>query len=892
MKKVLFLLPAIITALFASSCLQANYEGRLQNYIPSPASDISGTFSIDDNDGRDMLIITLNGGTFQEKLESGYFVLQQGTSVINLNVPLRDSDNRVIFSFDLTEALTKNNYSFLVKKEAIKDSASKISMQAVKGGIWTIVQNIEGIFGRSVIYGITYGNGRFAAVADEGKMAYSGDGLTWTAIRPGYGVMQSSFTNTIRGITYGDNKFIAVGYDSRMAASDNGINWNGWSESMFDGQSILCITYGGGRFVAAGDNGRMIYMQDGGNWTNVQDSRFGEKSILALTYGNPNGINVYVAAGQDGQLAWSNDAVSWNYADSQFSGLNIFGLAYGNNCFVAGGDQGRISRSLNGSDWNLVPVNAFDSNGIQSIAFGSGVFIAAGHNGKMLKSSDGETWTIIESGEQDNQNQFSSRWQIQTAAYGGGKFVAAGQDYFQELNSRIVLSYQPPEVVKAPQNIDSSPFNCNAGDNKITITLSGGKFADSLPVNSFSVLSGIGSGGFAEGALNGSIIERGDERIIIRMTNPAPSNGTGQQIRASSAAFAQQFSSVNLSISCEKMYRWVEASSNPFGTSNISAIAHNGSNVYIAVGAGKIARSGDGISWTEIPDISNQWSNSNNYIFFKDITYGGGKFAAVGYWAENADNDNRGWGVTAVSSDNGATWTITDKILTLLAESISPQVYAVTHDGDNPGIFFAAGQWGRLAYSTDGINWTSVQIPFNYLSDPFYYEDILALAYDGTHLIAGSTGGKIFYSTDKGLTWTWIADELLGYNFDITAFCYGSGTIIAAGTGGNMKTIPASSINFDTGSLWQGVDSKFADSGILSVAYNGSRFVAAGHNGKMSESADGSSWTAILPGSQPEQTKFSEREQISCIYWDGNKFIAGGNEYDHFNNKSKLIYSE
>ncbi|GHV94999.1 hypothetical protein AGMMS50293_13190 [Spirochaetia bacterium] len=56
------------------------------------------------------------------------------------------------------------------------------------------------------IYSIAYGNGKFVAVGERGKMAYSPDGISWTA------VTTSIFdTNRIYGIAYGGGKFVAVG---------------------------------------------------------------------------------------------------------------------------------------------------------------------------------------------------------------------------------------------------------------------------------------------------------------------------------------------------------------------------------------------------------------------------------------------------------------------------------------------------------------------------------------------------------------------------------------------------------------------------------------------------------------------------------------------------------
>ena len=892
----------LLGAFFFSACFQAIYEDTPLDYIPPAVSDISVDFSAPT--GSDMIIATIYGATFLEIISASQFSLYQGSIGIPLNVPQRDSDTRVIFSFDSGSGngLGGSGYRLIVRKEALKGAASRMTAQPVKSGVWTSASGIDGIFSRSVIWDIGYGSGKFVAVADEGKMAYSDDGIDWTAIRPGYNSMQSQFNDTIRGIAWGDGQFVAVGYGARMASSDNGINWNGWTESMFSGQSILSITYGGGRFVAGSDNGKIIYKQDSGNWTGVHDSGFGDKSILALCWGNIGGNSLYVSAGQYGHIPISGDAVNWDGSiDSKFGAENnnIYGLACGNNCYVAVGDGGKISYSPNGWEWQLIaPVsgnNPFDSKSIQSVSFGSGIFVAAGIDGKMAKSSDGQNWTLINSGAAGNQ--FATGWLIQTVGYGGGKFAAAGHQYSQDGNSRIALGYQAPEIIAAPSDLVSDPFNIRAGDNRLIITLSSGKFADFVSLGNFTV---IGSGGIAAGDLDGrgSIIERSEQRIVIRLNESAPTSGSGQRIETAAAAFALM--PLRMTVQADKIYIWKIANSNPFADSTISAIAHNNvtgsGSRYVAVGGGKIALSNDGKEWRESPD-KGKWANPDDFVLFHDVAYGNGRFVAVGYWVYGGDpgdinGEKYGWGVAAYSSDSGETWTINDKILTSSSEDFSPRVFTIAHNGlaGANSRFIAGGRWGRSAYSTDGSAWTPV------LLAPFDYEDVLDIVYGDGKFVAVGTNGKTAWSGDNGSGWTWAANSLLGDFVDIKTICYGNDNFVAAGNDGKMKVVAKGDIATATGdnggNLWQGVDSKFAYSGILSVAHNGSRFIAAGHNGRMSESADGINWMPISTGQGAGQNQFNSGEQINNIIWDGGKFIAGGNAYSDNGNNSKLIYGE
>jgi hypothetical protein len=95
----------------------------------------------------------------------------------------------------------------------------------------------------------------------------------------------------------------------------------------------------------------------------------------------------------------------------------------------------------------------------------------------------------------------------------------------------------------------------------------------------------------------------------------------------------------------------------------------------------------------------------------------------------------------------------------------------------------------------------------------------------------------------------------------------------------------------DGGDNWQGVDSKFGDSGILALASGGGKIIAAGHDGKMSESANGSAWTALAAGPGFGQSGFTGDEQIACIVYGGGKFVTGGNAYSNKGNASRIAYS-
>jgi hypothetical protein len=151
-----------------------------------------------------------------------------------------------------------------------------ITWNSISGGTGNnpVIDPGQSTFGENPINSITYDNGIFIAGGGFGRMAWSDNGITWNAIPGGTGIPvtpgQSTFGRAyISGITYGNGRFVAVGEGGRMAWSNDGITWTaipggtGMNPVIDPGQSrfgenrINGITYGNGRFIAVGNQGRM-----------------------------------------------------------------------------------------------------------------------------------------------------------------------------------------------------------------------------------------------------------------------------------------------------------------------------------------------------------------------------------------------------------------------------------------------------------------------------------------------------------------------------------------------------------------------------------------------------------------------------------------------------------
>jgi len=108
-------------------------------------------------------------------------------------------------------------------------------------------------FGTSTILSMKLCNGKMFIVGADGKMAYSSNGLSWTAVE------DTSFGGTIiRDIAYGNGKYVAVGDGGKTAVSEDGIGWVQQANT-FAGTDIRSVAYGNGNFVAVGAGGKIAY---------------------------------------------------------------------------------------------------------------------------------------------------------------------------------------------------------------------------------------------------------------------------------------------------------------------------------------------------------------------------------------------------------------------------------------------------------------------------------------------------------------------------------------------------------------------------------------------------------------------------------------------------------
>jgi photosystem II stability/assembly factor-like uncharacterized protein len=158
--------------------------------------------------------------------------------------------------------------------------------------------------GGNDLHDVTYGNGLFVAVGQNGTILTSPDGARWTA-------RASGADNFLSGVTYGNGLFVAVGVAVRsssswlsgwlpgptMLTSPDGVTWT--EQTSPTNNELKDVTYGNGLFVAVGEDGTILTSRDGVDWTEQISPT--NNSFLSVTYGNGR----FVAVGIYGTILTS-----------------------------------------------------------------------------------------------------------------------------------------------------------------------------------------------------------------------------------------------------------------------------------------------------------------------------------------------------------------------------------------------------------------------------------------------------------------------------------------------------------------------------------------------------------------------------------------------------------
>ena len=164
--------------------------------------------------------------------------------------------------------------------------AFQISAYSKDGINWTKITLPSSTNYNDAVYyeDIAYGNGKYVAVGDR-AISYSEDGINWTKAS-----VPTTEERKCVSVTYGNGRFVAVaseGNDRTVRYSEDGINWK--TNSVPNNGVWKCVHYENGRFIMVGNGTGIAISTDGINWVrNV--------SSLTTLKGDDITLEVFISA--------------------------------------------------------------------------------------------------------------------------------------------------------------------------------------------------------------------------------------------------------------------------------------------------------------------------------------------------------------------------------------------------------------------------------------------------------------------------------------------------------------------------------------------------------------------------------------------------------------------
>lgn len=533
-----------------------------------------------------------------------------------------------------------------------------------------------------------------------------------------------------------------------------------WRFPKPQGSRLYAIAYNNGRYVATGKAGNIITSTDGQHWVSSTVAQDADLRVLAA------GNGIFVTAGRFNDfLTYANQNRLSGHQQQQ-----SYNLLY---------NAGVMLVSSNGTDW-LVG-KGLDNDWLQDIAFGNGIFVAVGtYDGPFCYvSTDGLSWNGVEAG--DNR-----AYQVK---FGNGRFLgqASGMIFYSTDGYHWTPTSAAPgnllafgngrffasDGISVYESVDGMAWT-HVGAAVYApywgFTGGAGKFVAKLYIPFGQV--GVSTDGATwlpvdtgtrqeiEGVayVNGEFLAVGEAGTITRSSNGLNwtpdevankvdfygiTHGEGLHVVAGDAG--------TILISSNAV-DWTRAVT-PFSR-NLHAVAYGGDKFVAGGRGGALMSSDDGITWME--------RNSHTDKYVERIAWANGLWVAV---TEQGD---------ITTSPNGVDWTATST------------GYPIT---DHEGVTYGNGLWmvvggyfqpnaiSTFYTSTDAANWARV--------GPNLGKRLRDVTYARGLFVAVGNDGLVAYSTN-GLLWS------SGYqaNQNLRRVHYANGRFVAVGNDGTLISTP------------------------------------------------------------------------------------------------------
>lgn len=240
------------------------------------------------------------------------------------------------------------------------------------------------------------------------------------------------FAANLTSVTSAGSAFIALAANGSVISSSDGLNWVANSTVPATGMNGVAFGFVSGitpTYMAAGNGGNVFKANDivNGSWAPVASGTTNDLTGIWVVNGV---VNVaFFVTGAGGTLISSPDGSTWNPPLTTNTTNTLRAIAFCGNCsgvqFVAVGDSGTIITSTDSVNWNVVDPSTFTPPfpvplpNLQSVTVGGTAgtrFLAVGQGGAVVYSDDGVNWFTASSGSSN----------LAQVRYLGGLYLSVG----------------------------------------------------------------------------------------------------------------------------------------------------------------------------------------------------------------------------------------------------------------------------------------------------------------------------------------------------------------------------------------------------------------------------------------------------------------------------------
>jgi hypothetical protein len=289
--------------------------------------------------------------------------------------------------------------------------------------------------------GITFDNGQFVAVGDDGALYTSPDATSWTA-------RNSTIGSRLLGVAHGAGRFVVVGARGRILSSGNGISWT--RETSGTPDRLESVRFLNNLFVAVGENGTTLTSQNGSTWT--KRSQGSTRDLDGMTQGG----GLIVVVGKGGTIMTSSNGTHFIQQNSGVTN-DLHGVGFANGLFVAVGEPEIIITSSNAVQWETR--HSGGTSSLKSVRHGDNSWVAVGTEGVILTSWDGVTWTLRTSTTCNDLND---------VVFANGLYVVVGDNL--PPNGTMLVSGDGITWTRRPQFIGKNLRSVNYVNNTFIAT--------------------------------------------------------------------------------------------------------------------------------------------------------------------------------------------------------------------------------------------------------------------------------------------------------------------------------------------------------------------------------------------------------------------------------------